>query len=153
SVGTTPNVDNGCDAPESQLYALHQAATSSLGLSWRATAEKFIIWFGDNPGHDPICNLLPGYSDPAAAVTEAGATAELMTLGAHVLAVSIVGGASQPGLDADPKLTSTSYPPPCAASEQGLAGQATRIANATGGVVFVNPVGSSLAAAIIAALD
>src|SRR5262249_36680436 len=30
SVGTTSGVDDGCDAPESQLYALHQAATSSL---------------------------------------------------------------------------------------------------------------------------
>jgi hypothetical protein len=153
SVGTNPNVDDGCDLPESQLYALHQAATSSLGLSWRATAEKFIIWFGDNPGHDPICNELPGYSDPDPAVTEASATADLVTLGAHVLAVSIVGGAGQPGLDADPGPTSNSYPPPCAADEQGTAGQATRIAAATGGVVFVNPVGTSLAAAIIAALD
>src|SRR5262245_25625299 len=45
SVGTTPGVDNGCDNPESQLYALHQAATSSLGLTWRPGAAKFIIWF------------------------------------------------------------------------------------------------------------
>ena len=153
SVGTTGGVDDGCDLPESQLYALHQAATSSLGLTWRATAEKFIIWFGDAPGHDPICNLLPGYSDPAAAVTEASATADLVNLGAHVLAVSIVGGSGQPGLDADPAPISFSYPPPCAADEQGTAGQATRIAAATGGVVFVNPAGASLAAAIIAALN
>ena len=153
SAGTNGGVDDGCDLPESQLYALHQAATSSLGLSWRATAEKFIIWFGDNPGHDPICNSLPGYSDPDAAVTEASATADLVTLGAHVIAVSIVGGPGQPGLDADPGPTSVSYPPPCAASENGTAGQATRIAAATSGVVFVNPAGSSLAAAIIAALD
>src|SRR5262249_22756196 len=59
----------------------------------------------------------------------------------------------QPGLDADPKLNSLSYPPPCAASEQGLAGQATRIATATAGSISVNPAGSSLAAAIIAALN
>ena len=153
SVGSTGGVDDGCDLPESQLYALHQAATSSLGLSWRAAAEKFVIWFGDAPGHDPICNLLPGYSDPAAAVTEASATADLVTLGAHVIAVSIVGGASQPGLDADPAPTSFSYPPPCAPDEMGTAGQATRITTATGGVLFVNPAGASVAAAIIAALN
>ena len=153
SIGSTSD-DTGCDLPESQLYALHQAATSSLGLTWRAAAEKFIIWFGDAPGHDPICNLLPGYSDPDAAVTEASATADLVGLGAHVIAVSIVGNPlSQPGLDADPAPISNDYPPPCAADEQGTAGQATRIATATGGVVFVNPAGSSLAAAIIAALD
>jgi hypothetical protein len=154
SVGSTSGVDNGCDLPESQLYALHQAATSSLGLTWRTTAEKFIIWFGDAPGHDPICNALPGYSDPAAAVTEATATGDLVTLDAHVIAVSIVGDPLfQPGLDADPAPTSNDYPPPCAADEQGTAGQATRIAAATDGVVFVNPAGASLAAAIIAALN
>jgi hypothetical protein len=48
---------------------------------------------------------------------------------------------------------SASYPPPCAVSEQGAAGQATRIAAATTGVVAVNPTGSSLAATIIAALN
>jgi hypothetical protein len=153
SAGTTGGVDDGCDLPESQLYALHQAATSSLGLNWRPAAEKFIIWFGDNPGHDPICNALPGYSDPDAAVTEASATADLVDLGAHVIAVSIVGAGNQPGLDADPGPISDDYPPPCAADEMGTAGQATRIADATDGVVFVNPVGASLAAAIIAALN
>jgi hypothetical protein len=154
SVGSNPGVDTGCDLPESQLYALHQAATSSLGLTWRATAEKFIIWFGDAPGHDPICNSLPGYSDPDAAVTEASATADLVLLDAHVIAVSIVGNPlSQPGLDADPAPTSNDYPPPCAADEQGTAGQATRITTATNGVLFVNPAGASLAAAIIAALN
>jgi hypothetical protein len=153
AAGTNAGVDDGCDLPESQLYALHQAATSSLGLTWRPAAEKFIIWFGDNPGHDPICNALPGYSDPDAAVTEASATDDLVELGAHVIAVSIVGAANQPGLDADPGPISLDYPPPCAADEMGTAGQATRIAAATDGVVFVNPVGASLAAAIIAALE
>ena len=152
AVGTTPTTA-GCDLPEGQLYALHQAATSELGLSWRTDSEKFIIWFGDAPGHDPICNALPGYSDTHASITEASATADLVALGAHVIAVSVVGGAGQPGLDADPKPTSISYPPPCAADEMGNAGQATRIALATGGVILVNPPGSSVASTIIAALN
>lgn len=143
---------DGCDIPEAQLYALHQAATSELGLSWRTEAEKFIIWFGDAPGHDPICNALPGYSDSHPAITEAIATADLVDLEAHVIAVSIV-GPGQPGLDADPQPISFDYPPPCAADELGTAGQATRIAAATGGVIFVNPPGASVAATIIAALN
>jgi hypothetical protein len=149
----TWTVGGGCDLPEAQLYALHQAATSELGLSWRTEAEKFIIWFGDAPGHDPICNSLPGYSDAHPAITEASATADLVGLGAHVIAVSVVGGDDQPGLDADPKPISDDYPPPCAADELGAAGQATRIAAATGGVILVNPVGASVAATIIAALN
>jgi hypothetical protein len=152
AVGTT-STTAGCDLPEAQLYALHQAATSELGLSWRTGAEKFIIWFGDAPGHEPICNALPGYSDAHASITEASATADLVSRGAHVIAVSVVGGAGQPGLDADPKPTSISYPPPCAADETGTAGQATRIAAATGGVILVNPPGSSVAVTIIAALN
>jgi hypothetical protein len=153
SVGTNPGVDDGCDLPEGQLYALHQAATSELGLTWRTDAEKFIIWFGDAPGHDPICSALPGYADAHPAITEASATADLVALGAHVVAVNIVGGPGQPGLDADPKPISFSYPPPCAPDETGNAGQATRIALATGGAILVNPPGGSVAATIIAALE
>jgi hypothetical protein len=152
AAGMVPGVDDGCDLPEAQLYALHQAATSELGLSWRTDAEKFVIWFGDAPGHEPICNALPGYSDAHPAITEASATADLVNLGAHVIAVSIV-SPTQLGLDADPKPFSISYPPPCAADETGTAGQATRIALATGGVILVNPPGSSVAATIIAALN
>ncbi|HEX6132070.1 MAG TPA: post-COAP-1 domain-containing protein [Actinomycetota bacterium] len=140
----------GCDTPEGQFYALHQIATSELGLSWRTDSAKFVIWFGDAPGHDPICELLPGYSDAHPSINEAMVIADLIARGARVIAVSTASG---PGLDADPKPLSFDYPPPCAADEQGNAGQATRIAAATGGVHLINPPGASLADTIVDAIE
>ena len=52
----------GADFPESNLIALSQAATEA---GWRPGAQKFIIWFGDAPGHDP--------SDGAPVATGSGA--------------------------------------------------------------------------------
>ncbi len=144
----TWTADFGCDIPEASFFALHQIATSELGISWRPDSEKFIIWFGDAPSHDPICNQLFGNSDPHV-ITEASVTADLVNRGAHVIAATALSG---PGLDADPKPLSFDYPPPCAADEQGNAGQATRIAAATGGVHLINPPGSSIVSTILAAI-
>jgi hypothetical protein len=141
---------DGCDIPESALFALHRVAVHDI--SWRSdtSGARFVIWFGDAPSHDPICDLLAGYSDPHPAVTEASATADLVGQGIHVIAASALSG---PGLDADPKLYSSDYPPPCAASEQGAAGQALRITAATGGVDTVNPPASSISQTIIDAIN
>src|SRR5919201_1121668 len=57
------------------------------------------------------------------------------------------------GCDIDPKPDSTDYPPPCAASEQGNAGQALRITTATGGVDAVNPPASTISQTIINAIN
>jgi hypothetical protein len=86
-----------------------------------------VVWFGDAPGHDPICNAFTGEGD----LTEGIVTAELVAAKVKVIAVSTTSGYPN-GLDDDPVATSTDYP--CAAG--GTAGQATRIANATGGKVF-----------------
>src|SRR5439155_20563824 len=120
-------------------------------IHWRADTfgARFVIWFGDAPSHDPICNLLPGYSDASPVVTESSATADLVGQGIHVIAASATSG---PGLDFDPKLDSTDYPPPCAASEQGSAGQAARITTATHGADLINPPGSSISQLIINAI-
>jgi len=76
---------------------------SAAATGWRAGSARLAIWFGDQPGHDP--------SNPngAGGTTEAVATAALVAQGIKVQAISV--GADQ--------LDST--------------GQATRIANATGG--------------------
>jgi len=145
----TWSAGNGCDLPESALYGLHKVAVHDI--SWRPDTfgARFVIWFGDAPSHDPICNLLPGYSDPHPVVTEASATADLVSQGIHVIAASANSG---PGLDADPKLYSTDYPPPCAPSEQGNAGQALRITAATGGVDLPTVAPSQISNAIITAI-
>lgn len=112
----------GGDGPEGQLFALNQIATSA-SIGWRAGARRIVVWFGDAPGHDPICAGLPGVP---AAITEAVVKNNLGSAGVKVLAISTVTGFPL-GLDDTP--TQGSYP--CANS--GTAGQGTRIATATGG--------------------
>jgi len=118
----------GSDGPESELYALQQAAAAGTG--WRAGSEKFILWFGDWPGHDPVgvpagTNATPGYPGP----TEAATIAALQAAGITVLAF-----------------------------DSGILddyGQASRITAATGG--SLTALGSTdpddVAAAILAAIE
>ncbi len=76
AVGTW-SASGGCDAPESQLYALHQLATSG-SVGWRSDSTRIIAWFGDAPGHDP-----------ALGITEAQATAALQAANIQVIAVDV----------------------------------------------------------------
>jgi hypothetical protein len=116
----------GSDTPEGQLYALHQIATDPA-IGWRADSKRILVWFGDAPGHDPICPDLTGLAD---AITEATATADLVAApGVTVVAVSTDTGVAD-ALDGDPTVASTDYG---LCPVGGTAGQATRIAAATGG--------------------
>lgn len=121
----TWTADEGGDTPEGQLYALQQLATDA-GIGWRTDSKRIIVWFGDAPGHDPICTDLTGLPS---AVTEATATAALTGADITVVAVSTTTGVVD-ALDGDPDPGSFDYPT-CAAD--GTAGQATRITAATGG--------------------
>jgi len=124
----------GGDIPEGQFIALDQLAQPPGGsIGWRAGAKRIIVWFGDAPGHDPVCPAITGL---ASAITEASVTAKLVAESIVILAIST----SNPGLDADPKPTSTDYAGTCGAPG-GATGQATRIASATGGtfVTGINP--------------
>ena len=78
-------------------------------------------------------------------------TADLVGQGIHVIAASVE-GTGHPGLNADPSAVgNVGYAPFCQ-PQDGSAGQATRIAAATGGVALVNPAGSSISATVIAAI-
>jgi hypothetical protein len=116
----------GSDIPEGQLNALQQLATDP-GIGWRSDAKRIVVWFGDAPGHDPICSAISGLP---ADVTEGTATAALVAANTTVVAVSTVTGTAG-ALDGDPSLGATDYSGPCAIG--GAAGQATRITAATGG--------------------
>ncbi len=72
------SASGGGDTPEAQLYALNRVATDTA-TGWRAGTEKFVVWFGDAPGHDPSVG----------GVTEAQATAALVAKGIQVLAISV----------------------------------------------------------------
>lgn len=47
----TWSASGGCDEPESQLNALYNLATGSVGF--RSDSTRVVVWFGDAPGHDP----------------------------------------------------------------------------------------------------
>lgn len=137
-----PGINNwsasgGGDGPEGQLFALHQIATIPA-IGWRAGSQRILVWFGDAPGHDPICapQFVPkAISEmlPASATVENVKTA-LQNAKIKVLALSTNTGFLN-GLNDTP--TQEKYP--CA--NVGTADQATRIAQATGGSVTtgVNP--------------
>ena len=131
----------GGDLPEGQIFALDQLATSAA-IGWRPGARRIVVWFGDAPGHDPICNTFPGVP---VAITEAIATADLKAAGIKVLAIS-TNAVEANGLNGTPE--TGSYP--CA--NTGAAGQATRIAAATGGSYTSSVNAGTISTAIINAV-
>jgi hypothetical protein len=133
AIGTW-SATGGGDIPEGQFLALNQLAQPPGGsIGWRADAKRIIVWFGDAPGHEPICTAISGLGS---AITEASITAKLVAEQMVVLAIST----ATPGLDADPVSVSVDYTSTCGAPG-GTAGQATRLAAATGGalVTGINP--------------
>jgi hypothetical protein len=116
----------GGDLPEASLFALQELIGAA---GFRADSSKIVVWFGDAPGHDPVCNAVSGAPD----VTEASVTAALVAAGIKVVAVSVTTGAPD-GLNGDPVASSFDYG--ACGAPGGTAGQAHRIAAATGGQSF-----------------
>jgi hypothetical protein len=117
--------DEGSDTPEGQLWALNEVSTNPA-IGWRSDARRILVWFGDAPGHDPICAAISG---AGADVTEASATAALQGADITVVAISTTTGVPL-ALDDDPTSGSTDYG---ACPTGGAAGQASRITAATSG--------------------
>lgn len=143
----------GVDGPEGQLFALDQIADAGdpTGITFRPAAEKIVVWFGDAPGHDPVCSAISGLGYD---ITEASATAKLVAGGVKVIAISVVtaSGAFFPAaLDDDPTAFGGNYAAACG-TEGGATGQATRIAAATGGVHLTGVNPSDIASAILFAI-
>ena len=132
----------GGDRPEAQLLALDQLAQPPGGpVGWRSGAKRIVVWFGDAPGHDPICTAISGLG---AAITEASVIAKLVAEQITVLAIST----ASPGLDDDPKPISVDYTASCG-PPGGAAGQASRLAAATGGVLVSGIDAASIVNTII----
>jgi hypothetical protein len=125
---------DGSDTPEGQLFALQQVATDPA-IGWRPDSKRIVVWFGDAPGHDPICSALSGVAD----VTEATATAALVVAGITLVAVSTDTGTVD-ALDGDPTLGAVDY---AACPIGGNAGQATRMTAATPGGTHTAGVNAS----------
>ena len=114
----------GDDPPEGQLFALQQVATDPA-IGWRPDSKRILVWFGDAPGHDPVCAAISGVAD----ITEATATAALVAAGITVVAISTDTGTID-ALDGDPTAASSNYG---VCTVGGAPGQATRITAATPG--------------------
>lgn len=137
------SADGGGDTPEGQLYALTQIA--SEGVGWRADSTRIVVWMGDTPGHDPVP---PAATGLAGNITEGTATAALEAAGIRVIAVSV----STYGLNEDPTAYGGDYSTAYGITEDGSAGQATRIAAATGGISLAALSSSDVVAAIMEGL-
>jgi hypothetical protein len=128
------SASGGDDIPEADLFALNSLAEPPGGtIGWRSGSKRIIVWFGDAPGHDPVCAAASGAPFD---VTEASATANLFAQNITVLAIST----ATPGLDDDPKAGESGYDAVCG-PPGGTPGQATRITTATNGafVTGINP--------------
>jgi hypothetical protein len=122
------SASGGSDTPEGQFYALDQLAEAPGGIiGWRAGAKRIIVWFGDAPGHDPVCQAISGLPYD---ITEASMTAKLVTEKIVVIAISTDTGTTN-ALDGDPTIGGD-YTAACGPAG-GSSGQATRITTATGG--------------------
>ena len=138
------SASGGSDGSEGQLYALHRIAQSDAGFSGDST--KIIVWFGDAPAHDSVCSAISGEGSD---LTEASVTAELTGAGIVVIAISTTTGYYS-GMDDDPTMSASDYSGYCTIG--GTAGQATRIAAATGGVHLTGVDASEIKDAIIDAI-
>jgi hypothetical protein len=140
------SASGGVDGSEAQLFALHRIAAHG-DAAFRTDSSRIVVWFGDAPGHDPVCDEISG--DTGHDVTEASVTAELVSEEVRVIAISTTTGFPA-ALDDDPVPAAFGYAGTCAIG--GTAGQATRITAATGGVHLTGVAPSDIADAILAGL-
>lgn len=117
----------GFDGSEGQFFALSEIANNPGTISWRTDSTRIVVWFGDAPGHDPICSAISGLGSD---ITEATVIADLQAAGITVIAISTVTGFFS-GLNDNPTISAGDYSGTC--SIGGSAGQADRITAATGG--------------------
>lgn len=127
--------DRNPDTEEAALVALSNVATLAE-IGWRQGSRRVVVWIGDNPGHEPSCV-------GNRTVTRASVATEMESKGISVIAVGTRNGVDQ--LDA----SSTSFG--CTGAQDAGEGQATFIANRTGGAV-VNGNTDSIVDAIVTAV-
>ncbi|SDP80461.1 RICIN domain-containing protein [Lentzea jiangxiensis] len=124
-------VAGGTTTAEGQFFALDHLAQPPGGtIGWRAEAKRIILWIGDAPGHDPICQAVSGLTYN---ITEHSVISKLRAEGIAVLVISTPSGSSGPGLDIDPVPLSNGTPFQGNCTIGGTAGQGSRVAAATGG--------------------
>jgi len=144
------SASGGGDGSEGQFFALHRLAVHG-DASFRADSTPIVVWFGDAPAHDPVCDEISG--DTGHDITEGTLTTELVNAEIRVIAISVITDAGMffpDALDDDPTILAANYAADCGVG--GTSGQATRIADATGGVHLTGVAASDIADAILAGL-
>ena len=149
----TWSATGGGDGPEAQLFALDQVAQPAGGsIGWRPGVQHIVVWFGDAPGHDPICSAVTGLPFN---ITESSVTAKLQANNITILALSLNDGSGySAGLDDDPTNLLGPLNPDytvCGAPG-GAPGQASRITAATGGIEVTSVDPTTIVNTIIAEL-
>ncbi|UCD21340.1 MAG: hypothetical protein JSW22_04595 [Chloroflexota bacterium] len=142
----------GSDWPEGQFYALDRLAEGT-GIGWRDIGTKIVVWFGDSPAHDPVPTAATGLGYT---ITEATVTADLVAAGIKVIAISWDSGPGSPyrdGLDDDPNVAGGDYAAFYGIVEDGSAGQASRIAAATGGAYLFAATPAEAVAAVLEGIE
>lgn len=127
----------GCgDRVEGQIYALDYLALMTCSQKeeapiWRPGARRLLLWIGDAPGHDPVCQNMG--TSIGATVTESSMISNLIRAQLTVLALSIITDLDFPeGLDGD-QLNDWQDYRYCEPSSNTM-GQASRITQKTGGI-------------------
>ena len=146
------SASGGGDGPEGQFYALTRLADplDPEGIGWRSGPNKIVVWFGDAPAHDPVPMAATGLGYD---INEATVTADLVAAGIKVVAISLSTGFYLSGLDDDPNVGGGDYNLAYGITENGSAGQASRIATATGGVYMFAATPEEAAAAVIELIE
>ena len=131
----TWNPAGGGDVSEGQFYALYRLATDPA-IGFRPDAKRIILWFGDSPAHDPICPIFNGFGTPTFPIDEDLVKASLASAGpggTAVIAISTPTSQLFPlALNDNPAAAAQDYNVFCGVA--GQAGQAARVAAATGGI-------------------
>lgn len=146
----TAPTGSGHDGPEGQLFALHELATDP-SIAFRSGSTRVVVWFGDAPGHDPVC---PGFTGLASDVTTASVAAELAAAHIRVIAISLTtGDYPAGGLNADQLDGGLEFDYDAVCGAPGsVANEATTITNATGGQLFTVNDPSQVSNAILTGL-
>ncbi len=106
--------DGGGDTDEAQAYALTWIAQNRAQIGWRPASNRIVIWFGDEPGHDPV--QYPPSTGPEYSFIDA--TAALIHNNVRVFAFSVA-----PSNNLDKRIVPGQ-----------TCGQATYVTNLTNGV-------------------
>jgi hypothetical protein len=99
----------GGDTPEAQLFALKTLAQPPGGMiGWRPDSKRIIVWFGDQPGHDPsgvatLVSVIAGLSPAAENISVIAISVgdnQLNSTGQATAITSATGGSFQSGINA-----------------------------------------------------